>query len=67
MTPEDLQEMSRHHHQEALLHAHGFEPLLPDGHELWVRTGPEHPELFTRGACASRGAPGLRRRERGVS
>lgn len=45
MTPEDLQEMHRRHSQEHLLHAHGFEPLLPDGRELWTRGY----ELYTRG------------------
>ncbi len=37
MTPEDLQEMTRRHHQEHLLFVAGFEPLLPDGRELWIR------------------------------
>jgi len=45
MTPEDLREMTRRHHQEHLLHAHGFEPVLPDGRELWTRGY----ELYTRG------------------
>ena len=44
MNPEDLQEMARRLEQEALLHAHGFEPVLPDGRELWTRDY----ELFTR-------------------
>ncbi len=44
MTREDLQEMTRRHAQEALLHRTGFEPLLPDGRELWVRGD----ELYSR-------------------
>ncbi len=34
---EDLAEMQRRHHQEHLLFVAGFEPLLPDGRELWIR------------------------------
>lgn len=44
MTPEDLQEMARRHSQEALLYAHNFEPVRPDGRELWTRGL----ELYTR-------------------
>lgn len=44
MTPEDLTEMQRRLSQEHLLHAHLFEPVLPDGRQLWVR---DH-ELCTR-------------------
>ena len=49
MTPEDLQDVSRHLDKERLLFVAGFEPILPDGRELWTRTGAEHPELYTRG------------------
>ena len=45
MTPEDLAEMGRWLEQEALLHRSGFEPVLPDGRELWMRDL----ELFSRG------------------
>ncbi len=44
MTDEDLQEMSRRHAQEELLHRTGFEPIRPDSRELWLRDQ----ELFTR-------------------
>ena len=48
MIPEDLAEMHRRHSQEELLFSHGFEPVLPDGRELWTRTGAEPLELYTR-------------------
>ena len=44
MNPEDLQEMARRLEQEALLHGHGFESVLPGGRELWARDD----ELYTR-------------------
>ena len=49
MRPEDRAEMSRRLNQELLLFRSGFEPVLPDGRELFTRTGAEHPELYTRG------------------
>ena len=49
MTSEDLTEIQRCLSQEHLLHTHRFEPVLPDGRELWTRAGAEHPELYTRG------------------
>ena len=48
MTPEDRAEMTRRLEQEALLHRAGFAPVLEDGSELFVRTGAEHLELYTR-------------------
>lgn len=42
---EDLQEMQRRLNQEELLIRHRFEPVLPEGRELFVRDL----ELFTRG------------------
>ena len=45
MIPEDRAEMQRRLSQEQLLHAHGFEPVLPDGRELFTRDL----ELYTRG------------------
>ncbi len=48
MRPEDYAEMTRRHAQEELLHGTGFEPLLSDGCELFVKTGADHPELYTR-------------------
>ncbi len=46
--PEDLQEMTRRLEQEALLYRTGFAPVLEGGSELFIRTGAEHPELYTR-------------------
>lgn len=48
MIPEDLQETTRRFSQEHLLHAHGFEPVLPDDRDLFVGTGAEVPELYIR-------------------
>ena len=46
MILKDLQEIIRHH-QEHLLYTHGFEPVLTDGRELFIRTGAEVTELYT--------------------
>ncbi len=47
MIPEDLQEITCCRHQEHLLYAHGFEPVLADDRELFIRTGAEVAELYT--------------------
>ncbi len=66
VTPEYLQDMTRRHHQEHLLFVAGFEPLLPDGAELFTRTGAEHPELYTRSRALVVGLRELTAVERGA-